>query len=143
MRINSGFRAYREEARVCRTRRRSGAERRARANGEHQLGTAVDLRLPSTAGIEWLAAHAYEYGFALSYPPGKQRLTRYRSEPWHVRFVGRELAAELHQHGRTLAEHVRARPALGRFGDAPTAHSPVARALSADRRPRQVPRGPS
>jgi D-alanyl-D-alanine carboxypeptidase len=116
IRINSAFRPYREQARVFRTTKERGRAARP-GHSEHQLGTAVDLRLPSTAGIEWLAAHAYEYGFVLSYPLGKQRLTGYRPEPWHVRFVGRELAVELHQQGRTLAEHFRALPALGRFGD--------------------------
>jgi D-alanyl-D-alanine carboxypeptidase len=116
MRINSAYRPYGEQARVFRTTKERGRAARP-GHSEHQLGTAVDLRLPSTAGVEWLAAHAYEYGFVLSYPPGKQRLTGYRPEPWHVRFVGGELAAELHQHGKTLAEHFRARPALGRSGD--------------------------
>ena len=95
-------------------------------HSEHQLGTAIDLRLPTTAAIDWLGEHAFEYGFALSYPPGKQRLTGYRPEPWHVRFVGREIAAELHRRGGTLEELFRARPELGESGsceDCPAAIS--------------------
>ena len=95
-------------------------------HSEHQLGTAIDLRLPTSAAIDWLAEHAFEHGFALSYPKGKQRLTGYRPEPWHVRFVGRELADELHRRGSTLEELFRARPDLGESGacdDCPAAAS--------------------
>jgi hypothetical protein len=115
LRINSAYRSYHDQARVFRTTKERGRAARP-GHSEHQLGTAVDLRLPSTAAIEWLEAHAFEYGFALSYPAGKQRVTGYRPEPWHVRFVGRSLAAELRQHGWTLAELFRARPELGDSG---------------------------
>ena len=72
MRINSAFRSYEEQARVFRTMKERGRAARP-GHSEHQLGTAIDLRLPTTAAIDWLGEHAYEFGFALSYPPGKQR----------------------------------------------------------------------
>jgi D-alanyl-D-alanine carboxypeptidase len=115
LRINSAYRSYKDQARVFRATKERGRAARP-GHSEHQLGTAVDLRLPSTAAIEWLQAHAFEYGFALSYPAGKQRVTGYRPEPWHVRFVGLSVAAELRQHGWTLAELFRARPELGDSG---------------------------
>ncbi len=71
---------------------------------EHQLGTTLDF---TTSGIngslegfggteayEWLADNAYKYGFILSYPAGNGY---YISEPWHWRFVGRDLAKDLHR----------------------------------------------
>jgi len=125
IRINSAFRSYREQARVFRTMKERGRAARP-GHSEHQLGTAIDLKLPTTAAIDWLGEHAYEYGFALSYPPGKQRLTGYRPEPWHIRFVGDEIAAELHRRGSTLEELFRARPELGESGtcqDCPAAIS--------------------
>jgi hypothetical protein len=128
LRINSAYRSYKDQARVFRTTKERGRAARP-GHSEHQLGTAVDLRLPSTAAIQWLEAHAFEHGFALSYPAGKQRVTGYRPEPWHVRFVGRALAAELHQHGWTPAELFRARPELGESGtcaDCPLAVSRAA-----------------
>lgn len=74
---------------------------------EHQLGTTVDLTTKTIAGTsiafasstagEWLAAHAWEYGFILSYPKGN---TYYQYEPWHWRFVGTALARELHETGK-------------------------------------------
>lgn len=84
-------------------------------HSEHQLGTTVDFS--STAvGYElveafgntpeglWLAEHAHEYGFILSYPEGKEVVTGYAYEPWHFRWVGRELAAEIRASGLTLGQ---------------------------------------
>jgi D-alanyl-D-alanine carboxypeptidase len=53
----------------------------------------------------WLAANAWKYGFMLRYPNGKTPITGYEFEPWHYRYVGLELAAELHTTGiQTLEE---------------------------------------
>jgi len=75
---------------------------------EHQLGTAVDLTTPSIGGtyqsfgnteeFEWLEDNAYKYGFILSYPEGNEF---YIYEPWHWRFVGRDLARDLNRSSRT------------------------------------------
>lgn len=71
---------------------------------EHQLGTTVDLTDPITGGTytsfttteayTWLLDNAYKYGFILSYP---QENGFYIFEPWHWRFVGRDLARDLHE----------------------------------------------
>ena len=84
-------------------------------HSEHQLGTTVDFS--STAvGYElveefggtpegrWLAENAHEYGFILSYPEGKEVVTGYVYEPWHFRWVGREVAAEVRASGLTLGQ---------------------------------------
>ena len=126
IRISSAFRSYREQARLFRSVKERGRAARP-GHSEHQIGTAIDLRLPSTLAIEWLAAHAFEHGFALSYPPGKQRLTGYRPEPWHVRFVGRDVAAELHQRGLTLEEMFRGQPDRGQSGDCADCPAAVSR----------------
>jgi LAS superfamily LD-carboxypeptidase LdcB len=70
---------------------------------EHQLGTTIDLTTQEVGGsfvgfdqteaFEWLTENAYKYGFVLSYPKGN---TFYQYEPWHWRFVGRDLARDLH-----------------------------------------------
>lgn len=116
LRIASAFRSYKEQARLFRTIKERGRAARP-GHSEHQLGTTINLRLPSTKAIEWLAEHAFEHGFALSYPPGQQRLTGYRPEPWHVRYVGPELARELHDRRLTLEQLFRLRPDLGVSGD--------------------------
>lgn len=70
---------------------------------EHQLGTTVDFTTSGingglsgfgeTKAFEWLQKNAYKYGFILSYPEGN---SYYVYEPWHWRFVGRDLARDLH-----------------------------------------------
>lgn len=124
LRIASAYRSYDEQARVFRTAKEQGRAARP-GHSEHQLGTTIDLRLPTTRAIEWLAAHAAKHGFVLSYPAGMQRITGYRPEPWHVRFVGREVAGQVPV-GGTLEELFRRRPALAQSGDCadcPTAAS--------------------
>lgn len=71
---------------------------------EHQLGTTVDFTTVATNGAldgfnttpayAWLLANAYKYGFVLSYPEGN---AYYVFEPWHWRFVGKDLAGDLHK----------------------------------------------
>ncbi len=71
---------------------------------EHQLGTTVDLTDQTTNGTyasfaeteayEWLLDNAHKYGFTLSYPEGNNF---YIFEPWHWRFVGVDLAKDLHR----------------------------------------------
>jgi hypothetical protein len=126
LKIASAFRSYRDQARVFKTTKEPGRAARP-GHSEHQLGTAIDLRLPTSAAIDWLAEHAPGFGFALSYPHGKQRLTGYRPEPWHVRYVGRELAEVIHQSGGTVEEALRARPDLGESGDCRDCPLPVSR----------------
>jgi hypothetical protein len=127
VRISSAFRSYRDQVRMFRSIKERGRAARP-GHSEHQLGTAIDLRLPTTKAIEWLAEHAFEHGFALSYPPGKQRVTGYRPEPWHVRFVGGDVAAELHQRAWTLEELFRARPDLGESGSCGDCPAAISRA---------------
>jgi len=64
---------------------------------QHQLGTAIDFgsitdAFDATAASRWLAAHAWQYGFSLSYPRGYEWLTGYRYEGWHYRYIGRPAA---------------------------------------------------
>jgi len=61
---------------------------------EHQLGLAVDVKSGQSV-YDWLAQHSWEYGFIVRYPTGQTALTGIYYEPWHLRYVGKELAAEL------------------------------------------------
>jgi D-alanyl-D-alanine carboxypeptidase len=86
-------------------------------HSEHQLGLAIDFRSdpggsPFTgswgqtpAGM-WMRQHAWEYGFIRSYPPKEQGVTCYSSEAWHYRYVGRNLAADIHASGLTTREYL-------------------------------------
>ena len=71
---------------------------------EHQTGLAFDLNTISnsfkdTAEGKWVAKNAYIYGYILRYPEGKTNETGYIYEPWHIRYVGKELAKELYNNG--------------------------------------------
>ena len=124
IRINSAFRSYREQARVFRTMKERGRAARP-GHSEHQLGTAIDLQIADHRGDRLARRARVRIRLALSYPPGKQRVTGYRPEPWHIRYVGDDLAAELHRPaGRWRS--CSARPELGESGgcqDCPAAIS--------------------
>ena len=81
-------------------------------HSEHQLGTAIDFRMPgdvlpwknigrfeSSPVGRWLKSNAWRYGFVLSYPKDKFETVCYDYEPWHYRYVGRELAQAIHESG--------------------------------------------
>ena len=81
---------------------------------EHQTGLAADVGLVGlpddqlfgdTEASVWVAANAHRFGFVLRYPPEKAEITGYTDEPWHLRYVGAELAAELHASGQTMEEY--------------------------------------
>lgn len=72
---------------------------------EHHLGLAIDIS-GSDAVCGWLEEHCWEYGFLLRYPEGKEEITGIYYERWHFRYVGAELAAELHELGLTLEEYM-------------------------------------
>ena len=83
---------------------------------EHQTGLAIDISSPSvfsalstdfseTAEGKWLRDNAYKYGFILRYPSEKENITGYAYEPWHFRYVGKELAQYIEKEGITLEEY--------------------------------------
>jgi D-alanyl-D-alanine carboxypeptidase len=85
-------------------------------HSEHQLGTSIDVTSEggaapweygdwaTTPAGAWMAANAWRYGFVMSYPRGSFDRTCYDYEPWHYRYVGRELAARIVESGRTPRE---------------------------------------
>lgn len=91
--------------------RRSTAEA---GHSEHHLGTTIDVLDPQhteltpgfadTPAGRWVAEHAPEYGFVLSYPADAFDRACYEFEPWHLRYVGRDLAREIVESGLTPRE---------------------------------------
>ena len=82
-------------------------------HSEHQLGLAVDFAAShgsapwdqpfgDTDHGHWLAAHAADYGFVMSYPKGAEAVTCYAFEPWHFRWVGRDIARQVVASGLPL-----------------------------------------
>lgn len=89
---------------------------------EHQTGFAVDVvacssgcggidGFASTSESDWVAAHAWEHGFIVRYPAGATGTTGYEPEPWHLRYVGPELAAAYHGGGFDTLEEFFGLPA--------------------------------
>jgi D-alanyl-D-alanine carboxypeptidase len=78
------------------------------------MGTAADVGYPghyledfqNTPAATWLAQNSWKFGFIVSYPDGKEAITGYAPEPWHVRFVGVDEAAKVHASGLTLHEYL-------------------------------------
>ncbi|HEU0206131.1 MAG TPA: M15 family metallopeptidase [Pseudolysinimonas sp.] len=84
---------------------------------EHQTGLAVDINTGSDQGFgatpagTWLAANSYKYGFIVRYPDGFEPITGYEYEPWHFRFIGVDLATEMHTTGVQTLEQFFGLPA--------------------------------
>jgi len=85
-------------------------------HSEHETGLAIDVSgsdgkcaaedcFGDTKEAEWLAKHASEYGFIIRYPEGKDSITCYKYEPWHIRYVGVDIASEIADRGITLEEY--------------------------------------
>ncbi len=113
--ICSGFRSYDYQNQlyngyVARDGKNAADTYSARAgHSEHQTGLAMDINYASSAftntpEAKWLAANCYKYGFIIRYPKGKENITGYMYESWHVRYLGKELAKEVYDSGLTLEE---------------------------------------
>ncbi|MGG3563587.1 M15 family metallopeptidase [Neobacillus rhizosphaerae] len=88
---------------------------------EHETGLAIDVTggdgkcaaedcFAGTPEADWLEKHAAEYGFIIRYPNGKDAVTGYKYEPWHLRYVGKSIAKQIMNRGITLEEYLKATP---------------------------------
>jgi len=118
----SGYRSFKTQqalyANYVRTQGEEHASRYSAQSGksEHQTGLAIDVSgADKTTRLEepfahtpegkWLERHASEFGFIIRYPRGKEALTGYAYEPWHLRYVGKKVAQEITARGITLEEY--------------------------------------
>ncbi|MDY0984264.1 M15 family metallopeptidase [Microbacterium sp. CFBP9023] len=119
---NNGYRSYELQvvthASHVRNSGQAGADASSARAGhsEHQTGLALDLvacdsscgaieSFGATVQGQWIAANAWEYGFIVRYEQVGSGITGYKPEPWHLRYLGRELAAAYHHGGyHTLEE---------------------------------------
>ncbi len=123
--VRSAHRSYDQQVATfaywVRTSGRAAALRSSARPGhsEHQLGTTIDFRSASstqapwgyadwarTGPGKWMKDNAWKYGFVMSYPRGKSSTTCYTYEPWHYRYVGRDLARRIHDSGLTIREYL-------------------------------------
>lgn len=118
----SGYRSYERQEQIynnnVRTRGTAQTDKVSAVPGssEHQTGLAIDVSSASanyelekffgnTAEGKWLKKNCYKYGFIIRYPKGKSEITGYSYEPWHIRYVGRNLAKHLKKTKMTLEEY--------------------------------------
>ena len=79
---------------------------------EHHLGLAFDINVPGTSAFagtnqcEWLHDNCWDYGFIIRYPEGKQEITGFTPEPWHIRYVGEQHALAMLQENLCLEEYL-------------------------------------
>ncbi len=114
----SAYRSYSIQKRVfnknVKTRGIDDAKKYAAKPGksEHQTGLAIDVTNTvrwfdkSTKEAIWLANNAHKFGFVLRFPEGKEHITGYNFEPWHIRYVGKEIAKAIYVQNITLEEYL-------------------------------------
>lgn len=78
---------------------------------EHQTGLAFDMNsvddsFAGTPEALWVNEHCHEYGFIVRYQKGKEDITGYQYEPWHVRYLGVDVATDVYNSGLTLEEYL-------------------------------------
>lgn len=77
-------------------------------HSEHQTGLAADINSLNQSWIStpegtWLNNNCYKYGFIIRYPKGKENITGYMYEPWHIRYVGVDVATILYNNGNWIS----------------------------------------
>lgn len=119
----SGYRSYGTQKSIYESYVRGFGEEEASTfsakpgQSEHQTGLAMDVTSDSvenqlvqefgeTEEGKWVAGHAAEFGFIVRYQLGKEDITGYMFEPWHIRYVGVEHAKYITEHGLTLEEYL-------------------------------------
>ncbi|WP_232697304.1 M15 family metallopeptidase [Brevibacillus daliensis] len=94
-------------------------------HSEHETGLSIDVSgstgecaaqdcFGGTEEAIWLEQNSWKHGFVIRYPKGKEAITGYQYEPWHIRYVGEENAKAIQDRGITLEE----------FSESPTAFAP-------------------
>jgi zinc D-Ala-D-Ala carboxypeptidase len=118
--VVAGYRSYQQQEHLFDERRAQLGHDRAvvktarPGHSEHQLGTTLDfktkgaqdvnIRWERTPAGRWVVENAWRFGFVQSYPRAKEDVTCYADEPWHYRYIGRALAAQIHGSGLTTRE---------------------------------------
>lgn len=79
---------------------------------EHHTGLAFDMTVPGTSVFKgtkqctWLHKHCWEHGFIIRYPEGKEKITKFTPEAWHIRYVGTRHSIPMRDGGLCLEEYL-------------------------------------
>ncbi|MDU4934635.1 MAG: M15 family metallopeptidase [Peptostreptococcaceae bacterium] len=114
----SGYRSYKSQKEIYYNRVKSQGLKKANeyvakpGTSEHQTGLCIDLTnedrwfVEVTKEAKWLKENAHKFGFILRYPKGKEDITGKKFEPWHIRYVGEDIAKYIYENNLTLEEYV-------------------------------------
>ncbi len=120
--VKSGYRSYGTQATtyanyLARNNNVDDGVVAAPGASEHQTGLSADILnrdyagrsrmttdFSETAEGKWLADCCMSFGFIVRYPEGKEDITKIIYEPWHLRYVGREIAGYIYRNDLTLEE---------------------------------------
>jgi D-alanyl-D-alanine carboxypeptidase len=123
LRLLSGYRSYATQRQLYNnyvaTYGRAEADRFSARPGhsEHQSGLTLDIGdtdapqcdieacFATTSGGRWVAAHGAEFGYIIRYTTAKESITGYMAEPWHIRYLGVDLAQKVAASGKSLEEY--------------------------------------
>ena len=110
--VNSAYRSYQQQIGTYKRNPKGYAAQAG--SSEHQTGLALDItsrqhpmRWPfdkSEEGV-WMREHCHEYGFILRYPEKQSQIFGFAYEPWHLRYVGKEVAKRIHDEDITFDEY--------------------------------------
>jgi len=83
-------------------------------HSEHQTGLSLDVEgsnrdydhFEESEEFAWMRENAHNYGFVMRYPKGKEFITGFKYEPWHYRYVGKEVASYIYKNNLTLEEYL-------------------------------------
>lgn len=113
--ISSGYRSYERQVEIYNRYVNQDGKEAADTyssrpgHSEHQTGltfdlNSIDISFADTPEGAWIAENCYKYGFIIRYPEGKEDITGYMYEPWHIRYLGVEKATEVYESGLCLEE---------------------------------------
>lgn len=118
----SGYRSYERQVNLFAAYAENHGEEAANlfsaraGESEHQTGLSMDITSQAvgfalttdfgdTSEGEWVSENAAAFGFIIRYPEGKETITEYQFEPWHLRYVGEQTALEITEANLTLEEY--------------------------------------
>ena len=110
--VNSAYRSYEDQIGTYKRNPKGYAARAG--SSEHQTGYAIDvtsrqhpMRWPFDTSVEgvWMREHCHDYGFILRYPEKQSHIFGFAYEPWHLRYVGKDVAKRIHDEDITFDEY--------------------------------------
>ncbi len=115
--INSAYRSYKDQNEVYQTYYNLYGENYVKkyaakpGYSEHQTGLSFDVAsahsniFENSKEFNWMKENAYKYGFVLRFPKTKEEVTGFKYEPWHYRYVGKDIAKYMYENNLTFDEY--------------------------------------